>query len=272
MIKVLIAGLPGNMATAFAKHAIREGDIDVLDVSLTGNETDVDAVDIDGILFHLIKADNTEGIDKLFEENTSVIVVDYTEPHVVKDNIDLYYRKNVNFIIGTTGVSTYEVEKVVKESEINAIVAPNMGKQIVAIQAMMEHAASNFPDCFKGYKLTVKESHQSGKLDTSGTAKAIVGYFNKLGINFDEDEIIQCRDSDEQLKLGVPAEHLEGHGWHTYAFTSADGSAHFEITHNVNGRDIYAKGTIDAIHFLNKQIQTGVSGRAFTMIEVLRNA
>jgi 4-hydroxy-tetrahydrodipicolinate reductase len=44
----------------------------------------------------------------------------------------------------------------------------------------MDHMATNFPSAFAGYKLTVTESHQSGKADTSGTAKAMVEYFNKL--------------------------------------------------------------------------------------------
>jgi len=203
MIKILIAGLPGNMATTFAKHALREREIDILDTSITGSETDISAVDVDGKAFSLIRADDKEAIDGLFELNGDVIVVDYTKPTVAGDNIQMYYEKMVSFIIGTTGVSAKEVHKVIRESEINAVVAPNMGKQIVALQAMMEYAAHNFPGCFKGYELTVKESHQSGKLDTSGTARAMVGYFNKLGINFDEDEIKKVTDHGDGLRQGI---------------------------------------------------------------------
>jgi hypothetical protein len=32
----------------------------------------------------------------------------------------------------------------------------------------------------------VKESHQAGKLDTSGTAKAVISCFKKLGVSFDD--------------------------------------------------------------------------------------
>jgi len=82
----------------------------------------------------------------------------------------------------------------------------------------------------------------------------------------------KCRNPDDQLKLGVPAEHLEGHGWHSYVFKTSDGSAHFVITHNVNGWDIYAKGTIEAVRFLDKQIRNGMRGQVFTMIDVLKGS
>ncbi len=45
----------------------------------------------------------------------------------------------------------------------------------------MEILAENFPGAFSGYKLAVTESHQRQKADTSGTAKAIVASFGKLG-------------------------------------------------------------------------------------------
>lgn len=36
------------------------------------------------------------------------------------------------------------------------------------------------------------ESHQSSKKDTSGTAKAVVASFNKLGLQFDESQVCLC--------------------------------------------------------------------------------
>jgi 4-hydroxy-tetrahydrodipicolinate reductase len=119
--------------------------------------------------------------------------------------------------------------------------------------------------------LTVKESHQKGKADTSGTARAIVGYFNKLGIPFKEQQIVMERDPENQrIEWGIPEEFLKGHGWHTYTLVSEDKTVRFEFTHNVNGRDIYARGTLDAIVFLNSRIQEGARGKVFSMIDVLR--
>ncbi len=58
--------------------------------------------------------------------------------------------------------------------------------QVVAFQATMELMAQQFPGAFAGYRLQVVESHQRSKVDTSGTAKAIVQSFQKLGLDFEE--------------------------------------------------------------------------------------
>lgn len=58
--------------------------------------------------------------------------------------------------------------------------------QIVAFQSMMESMAQRFPGCFSGYTLKVVESHQRTKVDTSGTAKAVVASFKDMGIDFEE--------------------------------------------------------------------------------------
>lgn len=57
---------------------------------------------------------------------------------------------------------------------------------MVAFQATMELMAEQFPGAFAGYKLEVVESHQRTKADTSGTAKAVVASFQKLGLDFTE--------------------------------------------------------------------------------------
>ena len=56
----------------------------------------------------------------------------------------------------------------------------------------MLHALHTFtrvharPGSFSGYSLEVSESHQSSKADTSGTAKDIVGCFQKMGLELDK--------------------------------------------------------------------------------------
>lgn len=79
------------------------------------------------------------------------------------------------------------------------------------------------------------------------------------------------RDPEVQRsEWGVPEPYLGGHGWHTYALRSEDGTVFFQFTHNVNGRDIYARGTVDAIRYLAKKVDEGAKGRVFSMIDVLR--
>jgi len=136
---------------------------------------------------------------------------------------------------------------------------------------MIEYLADNFPTAFTGYKLSVVESHQKTKADTSGTAKAIVGSFQKMGLPFSESDIELVRDEASQLgRMQVPEQYLGGHAFHTYSLDSADGTVHFEFRHNVCGRKVYAEGTVDAVVFLAERLASGES-RVFNMMDVLRS-
>lgn len=230
--------------------------------------------------------------------------------------------------MGTTGGDRKALEQTVIDSQTVAVIAPNMAKQIVALQKLMSDFAESNQGLFDGYELKIEESHQSGKADTSGTAKAMVGYFNKLGISFTPDKIKMIRDPQVQRKMGIREQFLDGHGWHNYeilpgnysssrmlgellwdkleefvgpnskvfegykftrynpenaiAFerTSTHGNVTFAvalgyvtgrvtITHNVNGRGIYAAGTMDALRFLREKVAAGERGKVYSMIDVL---
>ena len=107
--------------------------------------------------------------------------------HIMYADNALFYCKNkVPFVMGTTGGDRDKLLHDVEESGVYAVIAPNMGKQIVAFQTMMESMAEQFPGCFQGYTLRVVESHQRTKADTSGTAKAVVASLQKMGLDFEE--------------------------------------------------------------------------------------
>ena len=89
-----------------------------------------------------------------------------------------------------------------------------------------------------------------------------------MGIPFTESQIEQERDPERQSNMwGVPPDYLGGHAWHTYTLISKDQTVKFEFTHNVNGREIYGEGTMDAVVFLARKIAAGSRGEVFTMID-----
>ena len=271
-IKVMVNGLPGNLARSVAGYLTMDGRFELVPHSLTGPEIQQSEDIIDEIAVKLIQADHGNSrIEQIKQSTGKFLSVDYTHPSAVNSNAEFYCRHGLPFVMGTTGGDRQKLESTVAASSIAAVIAPNMAKQIVGFQAMMEYAADNFPDLFKGYSLQVKESHQQGKADTSGTAKAMVGYFNRLGVSFSTDEIIRMRDPDVQkAQWAIPQEYLSGHGWHTYSLVSEDQTVKFEFTHNVNGRKVYVRGTVDAILYLSEKVQAGAQGKIFTMIDVLK--
>ena len=270
-IKVMVNGLPGNLARTVAGYLLTDGRFELVPHSLTGPEIQESEYIIDGLSVKLIQADQRNSqIEQIKQSLGEFLSVDFTHPSAVNSNAEFYCRYGLPFVMGTTGGDRQKLEAMVASSSIAAVIAPNMAKQIVGFQAMMEYAADNFPDLFKGYSLEIKESHQQGKADTSGTAKAMVGYFKKLGISFSADEIIRMRDPEVQkTQWGIPEEYLSGHGWHTYSLVSEDQTVRFAFTHNVNGREVYVRGTVDAILYLSKKVQAGARGQMFNMIDVL---
>ena len=272
-ISVMVNGLPGKMASKVVEHIQQDKNFSLIPYSLTGPE--IEEYLFNPGIIELVKPINKnskiEGIINCYPPSISV---DYASsknnPNTPNENVDFYCKNKLPFVMGTTGGDRKALEERVKNSEISAVIAPNMAKQIVAFQAMMQYASENFPDAFGDYSLEIKESHQKGKADTSGTAKAMLGYFNKLGIPFTKEQIVMVREPEEQLKIGVPENALTGHGWHTYNLKSKDGNVFFQFTHNVNGRDTYATGTLDAIKYLDKKVKEGSKGQVYDMMDVLR--
>jgi 4-hydroxy-tetrahydrodipicolinate reductase len=271
---VMINGLPGNMAACVVRHALADARFKVVPFSLTGPEIDAAETSVDEFKVALIHPDRRQTeIQPVIEAFAPFISVDFTHPSAVTGNAEFYCRFRLPFVMGTTGGDRERLQAIVSAAGPAAVIAPNMGKQIVGFQAMMAWAAETFPGLFSGYRLSVRESHQQGKADTSGTARAMLGYFRELGAPLADEEIQMERDPVVQREQwGIPEAHLRGHGWHTYTLDSADGSVRFAFTHNVNGRDIYALGTLDAVAFLAAKIREGRPARVYSMIDVLKGS
>jgi len=271
-IKVMVNGLPGNVSRMVATQILKDERFELVPYSLTGPEIQAPEYSLESVTIKLIQSDKRKSrIEEVIKSHGGFLCVDYTHPSAVNSNAEFYCGCELPFVMGTTGGDRKKLEDTVNSSSIAAVIAPNMAKQIVAFQAMMAYAAEAFPDLFKGYSLEIRESHQQGKADTSGTAKAMVGYFNGLGIPFSEDQIIKVRDPEVQkTQWGIPEQHLAGHGWHTYTLVSEDQTVRFEFSHNVNGRMVYTRGTLDALLFLSEKVKAGVKGKMFTMMDVLK--
>ena len=269
---VMVCGVGGKMGRATAAAVVRRGGFELIPMALGKGRAGV--VDVDGVAVTVIDVDAEDGeavLKKAMETYPGLIVVDYTLPESVNANGELYVKCGVPFVMGTTGGDRDALLREVKASGNYAVIAPQMGKQVVAFQAAMKLMAEQFPGAFAGYTLTVTESHQSSKKDTSGTAKAIVASFNDLGCDFDVSQIELVRDVENQTgRMGVPEEHLLGHAFHTYRLTSADGTVSFEFQHNVCGRSIYAEGTVDAVGFLKRKVDAKDSKTLYDMIDVLK--
>lgn len=284
-LRIMVNGMPGPMATAAAEACLRKG-LSLSPIAMTGPDiepctiTVYDDVTGSSANVRLIPATD-EGRKEILSSLAglrdsagaeNILAIDYTHPSAVNANGVFYAENKLPFVMGTTGGNREQLLADMKSRNAFAVIAPNMGKQIVAMQAGLEELATKFPSAFDGYKLEVTESHQKTKADTSGTAKAVIGSLKKLSDDdFDlEKDINMLRDDESSLAFGVPKDALNGHAFHTYTLTSADGSVQFQLKHNVSGRTVYAEGTADAVKFLASKVKSGMEGKVFSMIDVLQ--
>jgi len=276
-IYVMVNGVSGKMGHATATSVVKRPGYELVPYALTKRAkepTDVEGVAVEGIVVGESGEDAGAVLERAKKEYPGLVVVDYTLPESVNENAALYVAHGVPFVMGTTGGDREKMLADVEKSGNYAVIAPQMGKQVVAFQAMMQRMSEMFPGAFNDYTLSVVESHQKTKVDTSGTAKAIVESFRALGVQpFDDDDIELVRNPNDSVdRMGVPETYLDGHAYHTYRLTSPDGTVAFEFQHNVNGRAIYAQGTVDAVLFLHRQLYGkpgGATQKLYDMIDVL---
>eukprot|EP00934_Nitzschia_sp_Nitz4_P005049 Nitzschia sp. Nitz4//scaffold48_size128905//96352//97347//NITZ4_003614-RA/size128905-processed-gene-0.96-mRNA-1//1//CDS//3329553024//5039//frame0 len=280
-VYVMVNGMPGPMATAAAEACLRKG-LNLAPAAMTGPDVEGKTITVQDKVtgrsaeVQLIPSTQAgelqaavSGFKSAFGDK-NLLAIDYTHPSAVNGNVLFYVDNKLPFVMGTTGGDREKLMADVESAHHFAVIAPNMAKQIVAMQAALEQLSEAYPGAFAGYKLACRESHQKTKADTSGTAKAVIDSLTKLSDDkFTYDDIEMIRDDEEAIKFGVPKDAMKGHAFHTYTFTSPDGTVQFALQHNVAGRTIYAEGTADAVKFLAKKLKTETVGKVYSMINVL---
>ncbi len=231
MINGLAQAPRGKMARALLQEILSSSDFEPYPGALTGPEVNESAFEYNGGKIVLYTPEKRDQILSLHGKPKGLLAIDFTHPTAVISNGQFYCQSEIPFLMGTTGKAEDQtaLEKMVSQSNISAVRRPNFAEPIVAFQRVMAEFADTHPLALSGYQLTIWESHQKSKADTSGTAKAMVeqadgspGIFNKLGIPYKKQDIKMIRDPQEQRLLKVPEEFLDWHGWHNYTLSHPD--------------------------------------------------
>jgi 4-hydroxy-tetrahydrodipicolinate reductase len=211
-ISVMVNGMPGPMAVAVAEVCLDRG-YNLIPIGFTGNGSPTcitvnseknGYVDVELMTGPGLNGGAGKMLESLKARHPNLIIVDYTHPSAILDNLKCYVDNDCDFVMGTTGGDTTKMMEIMDKGTNTAIIAPNMAKQIVALQASLQAMATRFPKSFADYKLTVTESHQSTKADTSGTAKAIVSHLLTLSPSeFKESDIVKLRDANNQVYIHI---------------------------------------------------------------------
>ncbi len=163
--RVLVTGAMGKMGLETMKAIANDNELQL-----------VGAVDIRArgeSISQLCSLDNynilvQNDLEKAIAELTPDIMVDFTNPQSVFNNIKTALKNDVRCIVGTTGLNEVElkqVEKMARERRLGVAIIPNFAIGAVLMMKFARDAAKYFPD------VEIIELHHDQKMDApSGTA------------------------------------------------------------------------------------------------------
>jgi 4-hydroxy-tetrahydrodipicolinate reductase len=109
------------------------------------------------------------------------VLVDFSTPESVVENVRACVEIGVHVVVGTTGYDEEELRSVAESGSANVFVAPNFAIGAVLMMRFAAEAAKHMPE------VEIVELHHDGKLDApSGTAKRTAELIREAGGNVHE--------------------------------------------------------------------------------------
>lgn len=164
-IHVLIAGAKGRMGSEAVKMVVADPELRLV-AAVDSTLRDVDVGETIGIGKIDVHFSNNlaEALDKYKPD----VLVDFTTPQVVKENMLTAINHKVRCVVGTTGFSAQDIEeldRLCSEKEVGSIIAPNFAIGAILMMKFAQQAAKYMPH------VEIIEMHHDRKLDApSGTA------------------------------------------------------------------------------------------------------
>ena len=258
VIRVLVCGVAGKMGKSIIKSIAAAPDI-----ALTGAvdliRTGEDAGELAGIEPLGLKITNR--LQELLDEGKADVMIDFTSPLTVMDNIHCALQHRVVPVVGTTGISENELKTVqqwVDQYNTGAIIAPNFAIGAV----LMMKAAQMCARYMKGVEII--EMHHDEKLDApSGTALKTAlliheAFGNVLPAREELEKVPGVRGG-RAAEIPVHSIRLPGLVAHHEVVFGCDGQV-LTIRHDALNRDCFIPGLLLAIRHApgNKELIYGM--------------
>lgn len=245
MIKILVNGCFGNMGHNVVCAVNSQDDMKVV-AGVDIKSPDDCRVKVDGIDI----APAFTNLDEAIENTNPDVVVDFTHPKVVEQNIERTLAHGINCVVGTTGLTDEQLNKLEKKipEGKTLFIAPNFTTGAVLMMKFAQMAAKYFPDC------EIIEFHHNHKADSpSGTAIRTANMISNAR-DFEctsplrETEGDGCEGARGALISGVPVHSVRSDGYvaHQEVILGSKGQT-LTIRHDSFDRSSYMPGVILAI-------------------------
>ncbi|MBA7498042.1 4-hydroxy-tetrahydrodipicolinate reductase [subsurface metagenome] len=250
MIKVIVCGGCGKMGSKVAQLIYQNKDMGLTGIIESPSRPSIGkdwGMSLGLGKTGIIIKDNLEEIIQNADQ-----VVEFTNPQVSLEHLEIASKYKKAMIMGTTGFSSEEIETINKLAQgIPFLLSPNMS---LGVNLLFKLAAETAAALGNDYDIEIVEAHHRFKKDApSGTAKKLAQEIAKAKeVNLDEvatygrEGIIGEREKGEIGIHSIRGGDITGE--HTVMFTAL--GERLELTHKAHSRDTFAYGTIQAIKFM----------------------
>ncbi len=248
--KVAITGAGGRMGQALIEATINSQEIE-LGAAIESSHYAKLGMDV-GEILGLDIANVAVTNDLASVANTFDVLIDFTRPEVTLANIEVCRQAGRKMVIGTTGFTTEQRQKIVEAAQDIAIVfAPNMSVGVNLCFKLLDIAASVMGD---DVDIEIIEAHHRHKVDApSGTAIRMGEVVAKsLGRDLAECAVYGREGhTGERDRKTIGFETIRAGdivGDHTVMFAGL--GERVEITHKASSRMTFANGAVRAAQWL----------------------
>ncbi len=251
MVNVIINGAVGRMGKIIMTNIAKHSGISVIGAleSASCDKLGIDVGVVSGQREIGVKiVSNPEVINLV----GNTVLVDFSSPDSTIERLDFCCSKHIPMVVGTTGFSESQIEKIEKASEIIPILfTTNMSYGANLILKLLPDVAKSLGD---DYDVEIVETHHKFKKDSpSGTAKSIAEIICKALNRDTNSDIIYGRKgiTGERDSKIVGIHSVRGGdvvGEHTISFFGT--GERIEIVHKVSSRDTFALGALKAAKWI----------------------
>ena len=233
MIKVLVNGALGRMGRTVVAAVKADSELELV------GAVDIIAGEVDGVKVET-------NLDAALKNFAPDVMVDFTRPNVVFQNVMTALENKVSPVVGTTGLSDDAKEKIREAAEKNqtpAFIAPNFALGAVLMMLTAQKIAKYMPD------VEIIELHHDKKLDApSGTAELTAKMISEVRPPHkqghpDEQERLPHVRGAEVDGIRIHSVRLPGYVAHQEVIFGGLGQT-LTIRHDSTGRDSFMPGVV----------------------------
>lgn len=195
------------------------------------------------------------------------VIIDFTTPNVVMENIEVGLSQGVNMIVGTTGITEVDLKKIdqlTKINNTNILIAPNFAIGAVLMMSFAAEAAKYLKD------VEIIELHHDQKIDApSGTAMKTAELININRIydtkdTVEEIEKINGARGGEKDGIKIHSVRLPGLIAHQEVIFGAEGQS-LKIRHDSYNRSSFMPGVRLALEKIDE-----IDGLVYGLEKILK--